>query len=438
MTEPVWTGPSDARRRPGSATPAPGTSPFPAVSGRPGAQPDGLPGPRMGGPIAGAGVGGADPYPNPDPDHAPAGGPYPGPDPYPNPAGDTAAHQQGDPHPMQESYPNPDPYLASGPRNDPSAGAYPSSSSSVGPPGPAAGYGDPAPHQGDYPGPGPSVTPGGGEGEHEPWLGASMPPTRRRRGERAGQGENSDDSAAARLMRRPRGSTSRPQPPLQAAVGAVTEVVVVLAMALALSLLIKTFLVQAFFIPSQSMEDTLLVGDRVLVSKLTPGPFALHRGDVIVFKDPGGWLEPTPAPQDGPVRSWLRDGLTFVGLLPQDSGEHLIKRVIGLPGDTVTCCDAKGRLQVNGVSVNETYVRAGNVPSLERFTVTVQPGHLWVMGDNRSESADSRFHRAIDDGQVPLSDVVGKAFVIVWPLPRFGGVVEPPGVFSAVPTATHR
>ncbi|HEX2810541.1 MAG TPA: signal peptidase I, partial [Kineosporiaceae bacterium] len=283
--------------------------------------------------------------------------------------------------------------------------------------------------------------------DEQPWLGASMPPGRRRRsgssssagGDAAGTGDK-EARADARpsLSRRSRRPKTRPQTPLQAAIGAVTEVVVVLGMALALSLLIKTFLVQAFFIPSQSMEDTLLVGDRVLVSKLTPGPFELHRGDVIVFKDPGSWLEPTTALAEGPVRSGLRTALTFVGLLPQDSGEHLIKRVIGLPGDTVTCCDAKGRLTVNGKPIDEPYVRAGNVPSTEKFTVKVQQAHLWVMGDNRSESADSRFHRALNDGQVPVSDVVGKAFVVVWPFARFGGVADPPSVFSAVPAAAAR
>jgi signal peptidase I len=174
----------------------------------------------------------------------------------------------------------------------------------------------------------------------------------------------------------------------------------------------------------------------VLVSKLTPGPFSLHHGDVIVFKDPGNWLEPTAPVQEGPVRQQLRVALTFVGLLPQDSGEHLIKRVIGLPGDTVTCCDAKGRLMVNGVPIDETYIRAGNQPSQDKFTVTVQKDHLWVMGDNRSQSADSRFHRTLNDGQVRVSDVVGKAFVVVWPFGRFGGVADPPEVFKDVPAAT--
>lgn len=202
-----------------------------------------------------------------------------------------------------------------------------------------------------------------------------------------------------------------------------------LGTALALSLLIKTFLVQAFSIPSGSMEDTLLIGDRVLVSKLTPGPLALHRGDVVVFKDPGGWLVGVPSAGDGPVRRVL----TLVGLLPEDYGEHLIKRVIGLPGDTVACCDARGRVTVNSTGLDETYLRTGNRPSEEKFSVVVKPDSLWVMGDNRSQSEDSRRHPTVNDGQVPLSLVVGKAFVVVWPLDHVGGVVEPPQVFVGVP-----
>jgi signal peptidase I len=112
---------------------------------------------------------------------------------------------------------------------------------------------------------------------------------------------------------------------------ALRETVIVVGIALVLSLLVKTFLVQAFFIPSQSMEDTLLIGDRVVVSKLTPGPFDLDRGDVVVFTDPGGWLTPMTPPDDGPIRGAIRSTLTFVGLLPNDSGNHLIKRLIGLP-----------------------------------------------------------------------------------------------------------
>jgi signal peptidase I len=225
-------------------------------------------------------------------------------------------------------------------------------------------------------------------------------------------------------------ASATPSRARSAALSAITELVVVLALALALSLLIKTFLVQAFFIPSQSMENTLLTGDRILVSKLTPGPFALHRGDVVVFKDPGGWLATVQPRDDGPVSTAIRQGLTFVGLLPQDSGEHLIKRVIGLPGDRVTCCDSRGRVTVDGVGVDEPYIYPGNNPSSRPFDVVVPARKLWVMGDHRDDSEDSRFHPG--NQFVPIDNVVGTAFVIVWPLPRLGTVSTPDQVFAKV------
>jgi signal peptidase I len=178
------------------------------------------------------------------------------------------------------------------------------------------------------------------------------------------------------------------------------------------------------------MEDTLLVGDRVVVSKLTPGPFALHRGDVVVFKDPGGWLPAPTEPEDSGVRRLLRETMTFVGLLPQDMGEHLIKRVIGLGGDTVACCDAQGRLTVNDVPINEPYIYPGDVPSTTEFSVTVPADALWLMGDHRSVSKDSRYN---ERQFVPLDHVIGKAFVVVWPLDRFGGVRGAGPAFAAVP-----
>ena len=219
----------------------------------------------------------------------------------------------------------------------------------------------------------------------------------------------------------------------------VKEVVIVLAMALVLSFVVKTFLVQAFFIPSESMEDTLLVGDRVVVSKLTPGPFDIDRGDVVVFDDPGGWLN-QPAPADrGPVLDGLHDTLVFVGLLPDTSEGHLIKRVIGLPGDKVECCDSEDRLLVNGEPIDEgSYVRPGSKPSEVEFNVVVPEGHLWVMGDNRGESSDSRFHDPDGtgkEGSVPIDLVVGKAFVKIWPLDRISMIDSHDTVFSDVPPA---
>lgn len=205
----------------------------------------------------------------------------------------------------------------------------------------------------------------------------------------------------------------------------VRETVVVVVVALALSLIVKTFLGQAFYIPSVSMADTLQVGDRVVVSKLTPGPFNLARGDVVVFVDPGGWLTPEVTRDVAPGR--LRAILTFIGLLPNDSGNHLIKRVIGLPGDRVACCDAAGRITVNGTAIVEPYLRAGAAPSEKAFDVTVPAGNLWVMGDNRQESQDSRYK-----GFVPVRLVTGRAVAIVWPFSRADLLSRPEKTFAKV------
>lgn len=214
----------------------------------------------------------------------------------------------------------------------------------------------------------------------------------------------------------------------------VRETVIVVGTALVLSLLIKTFLVQAFFIPSPSMEATLVRGDRVLVSQLTPGPFDLKRGDIAVFRDPGGWLPPSAEQQRGPVSTAVVEGLTFVGVLPQDSGEHLIKRVIGLGGDVVACCDDEGRLTVNGQPIDEPYVYTGDVPSELTFEVTVPEGRLWVMGDHRSASLDSRWHQDLaGQGTVSQDLVVGRAFSTIWPIPRWSWLSDYAEVFDPVP-----
>lgn len=200
---------------------------------------------------------------------------------------------------------------------------------------------------------------------------------------------------------------------------AVREVAIVVVLALGLATLVRVFLVQAFLIPSGSMENTLLVGDRVLVSKLTTRFGEVHRGDVVVFSDPGSWLGPIP-PGPGGVRGAVSDALQFVGVLPSDSEGHLIKRVIGEPGDQVACCDASGRLTVNGEAVDEGAVlKPGVDPSLQEFDITVPADSYWVMGDNRPNSGDSRVH-----GAVPAQNVVGRAFAVVWPPDRWGGIAR--------------
>jgi signal peptidase I len=188
--------------------------------------------------------------------------------------------------------------------------------------------------------------------------------------------------------------------------------------ALVISVLIKTFLVQAFYIPSGSMENTLLVNDRVLVNKLTDKPDEIHRGDIVVFRDPGGWLADNPAKAgDGGVTGAIRDALVFIGLAPAVSEEDLIKRVIGVGGDHVV---GKGnRVTVNDVELAETYVFPGDEPTEVDFDVTVPAGSLWVMGDHRSVSEDSRAHQQLaGKGFVPVDDVIGRAFTIVWPVGR--------------------
>ena len=207
------------------------------------------------------------------------------------------------------------------------------------------------------------------------------------------------------------------------------EIPILLGIALLLALGIKTFMVQAFFIPSQSMENTIMPGDRVLVNKFSPWFGAQpQRGQIVVFHDPGGWLEGVATPtSDNAVVRGIKDVFTFVGLLPQSDEHDLIKRVIGVPGDDVACCDARGRVTVNGVPLNETgYLFPGAAPSTIKFNVKVPAGRIWVMGDNRGDSADSRFHMtATSDGTVPISDVVGHAFVLIWPPSRAGGLGVP-------------
>ncbi|WP_258074119.1 signal peptidase I [Arthrobacter sp. Y81] len=217
----------------------------------------------------------------------------------------------------------------------------------------------------------------------------------------------------------------------------IKEVATVVAIAVVLSFLIKTFLFRAFYIPSESMVSTLDVNDRIFVNLLVPEPFALEHGDVVVFKDTKGWLVPTPDKADGPF-TWVQDGLTFVGLLPDNSEQHLVKRVIGLPGDHVVCCDAGGKLTINGKEVDETYVNPAEVPDIRNFDVVVPDGKIWVMGDNRNHSADSRAHQDSNGGFIDMPDIEGKAAVIAWPLNRLTGLGNYPDVFRNVPAPTGK
>lgn len=203
------------------------------------------------------------------------------------------------------------------------------------------------------------------------------------------------------------------------------DLVVIVVAALALTILLKAFVVEVFSIPSGSMENTLLPGDRVLVSKIVYRFRDIARGDVVVFSGQGSWGPDAPPPPGNPfLRLW--DDLTnLIGVTAP--GTDYIKRVIGLPGDHVVCCDAQGRITVNGVPLSEqSYIHPGDVPSSMPFDITVPAGHLWVMGDNRADSDDSRY-RTTDPGggSIPESEVVGRAFVIIWPPSRIGDLPIP-------------
>ena len=196
------------------------------------------------------------------------------------------------------------------------------------------------------------------------------------------------------------------------------ELPILLVFALVLALLIKSFVVQAFFIPSSSMENTLEIGDKVLVNKLVYDFRSIHRGDVVVFNGDGSW-DPVPA-QPAPLFSRLWDSVS--GLFGTAPGVHdYIKRVIGVPGDHVACCNRQGQVTVNGVPLSEkSYLYAGDAPSEQRFSIIVPAGRLWVMGDHRSVSWDSRGHMSDPgDGTIPENHVVGRAFVIVAPISRW-------------------
>ncbi len=224
------------------------------------------------------------------------------------------------------------------------------------------------------------------------------------------------------------------------------DVVVILAIAIVVSFVVKTFLIRSFFIPSASMETTLMApdtsigreADRVIVNELVPDVMPISRGDIVVFRDPGGWLpasSTTQAPAN-PVQAGAEWLMSLFGLASPDSNEHLIKRVIGLPGDTIVCCTDAGHLTINGTEIAEPYINASTngVASAVPFTVTVPEGALWVMGDNRNNSADSRFHpNEPGRGFVGIDDVVGRAFVISWPISRWTWLSNYPDVFANVP-----
>jgi signal peptidase I len=209
-----------------------------------------------------------------------------------------------------------------------------------------------------------------------------------------------------------------------------TELLALFVLALVIMLVIKTYMIQAFYIPSSSMENTLDVGDKVLVNKLVYHFRPIERGDIVVFNGEGSWDPPSPPGSSDPIVRWASQfGHAVIGLFGISPGVHdYIKRVIGVPGDHIVCCNTQGRVTVNGVPLTErSYLYRGNPPSMTRFNIRVPAGRLWVMGDHRNISYDSRGHMSDPGGgTVPENQVVGRAFMILWPPSRFRVLPIPP------------
>jgi len=194
------------------------------------------------------------------------------------------------------------------------------------------------------------------------------------------------------------------------------ELPFLVVVALVASLLIKSFLVQFFYIPSGSMENTLQVQDRVAVNKIPFISKSIDRGDVVVFRDPDNWLPEIVDYDTNKYLSIVKSALVAVGVLPNPAKQYLVKRVIGVAGDRIVCCTKNDKLTINGVEVDEPYIFAGNKPSEMTFDVTVPEGKIWVMGDHRGASADSRYHQEdINKGFIPISKVSGRVVAVIWP-----------------------
>ncbi|MFA5607516.1 MAG: signal peptidase I [Leucobacter sp.] len=217
--------------------------------------------------------------------------------------------------------------------------------------------------------------------------------------------------------------------------GFLRDLIVILVVAFVVSFLLKTFLVRSFYIPSVSMEQTLRVNDRILVNQLVPDLVGVQRGDVVVFKDPGGWLHPSGAADPTTFERVLQT----IGLAADTSNEYVVKRVIGVGGDVVACCDADGRVTVNGVPIDEPYIvipEGETRASALDFEVEVPEGSVWVMGDNRYQSKDSRYNQdQPGKGFVPEEEIVGRAFVLNWPLDHFTWLNRPDSTFTGVDEA---
>lgn len=215
-------------------------------------------------------------------------------------------------------------------------------------------------------------------------------------------------------------SDSTAHPESGGVLASIREFFFLVVLAVAVAALLRTFVVQVFFIPSGSMENTLQVGDRVLVSKLTYHVRDITRGDIVVFDGTDSFSPEVDVdpPANGFESAWQTVG-GFIGLAPL-SERDFVKRVIGVPGDRVVCCDAAGRVTVNGIALDEQeYLFPGDAPSNDRFDVVVPEDSLFVLGDHRSASADSRAHLGDPGGGfVPVDHVIGRVFVVAFPLRR--------------------
>jgi signal peptidase I len=249
-----------------------------------------------------------------------------------------------------------------------------------------------------------------------------------------GQARNDDSGQAPQ---QPRGTDQ--QRKSRGAKLFIRDILFIFLAALLISFLIKTFLIRSFYIPSESMMDTLHVNDRIIVNLLEPDLVPIEHGDVVVFTDPASWLGPPVPKNQNPISAGIDAVLGFVGLSAPDSDDHLIKRVIGLPGDEVQCCNDLGQMLVNGVPLEEPYTVLGTATkaTANDFTITVPKGKLWVMGDNRYDSADSSYHYAKDPETafVPIDNVVGRAVLVTWPLDRWAWLDNYPIVFRGVEAA---
>ncbi|MDC4232954.1 signal peptidase I [Actinomyces sp. B33] len=213
----------------------------------------------------------------------------------------------------------------------------------------------------------------------------------------------------------------------------IREAATIVVIALVISTLLRAFVVQVFWIPSPSMNPTLVENDRIAVNRVDALTGSIERGDVVVFDDELGWLPPASG-SETTIGRWASAVGEFLGLVPANGEQTLVKRVIGVGGDRVQCCGDGGRLMVNGEPIDEPYVADGQAPSLIEFDVTVPEAAVWVMGDNRSNSADSRYH--MGPGETPyvsVDAIVGTVAAVIWPFGHWASGLNDPGPFSSVP-----